>query len=194
MIWYCQKFYFPQIRCTCTIIASFKPIPILVPFGHTTYFSSFLPFLCILIHSLMFTLVTRESVSKVGSRRQTGFCVCSGLFFAKLPFVSTFPNWRFETEGRVWPWAPLNPVLLAPEPPLLFQASPLFPLLSHFAGPRPIKVMMIKFLGSSLAIRFGIRIFWRFDSFFLQIKTFSGDFVLLSSSFVQVCLGSAHLR
>ena len=29
-------------------------------------------------------------------------------------------------KQSVWPWAPLNPILLAPEPPLLIRASPLF--------------------------------------------------------------------
>ena len=137
MIWYCQKFYFPQIRCTCTIIASFKPIPILVPFGHTTYFSSFLPFLCILIHSLMFTLVTRESVSKVGSRRQTGFCVCSGLFLQNSPLSLRFQIGVLRRRGASGPEPAQPRSARARIPPfryesLLFSSSSTFYRLGAF--------------------------------------------------------------
>ena len=135
MIWYCQKFYFPQIRCTCTIIASFKPIPILVPFGHTTYFSSFLPFLCILIHSLMFTLVTRESVSKVGSRRQTGFCVCSGLFLQNSPLSLRFQIGVLRRRGASGPEPRSTPFCSHLSPPFCFEPL-LFFLFSRISPAR----------------------------------------------------------
>ena len=50
----------------------------------------------------------------------------SGLLVPKLPFVSWFQIWRFETEGRVWPWARSTPFCARPNPPFSIRVSPLF--------------------------------------------------------------------
>ena len=68
----------------------------------------------------------RESSWKWAFDAHPGFSVSSGLLFPKLPFVSWLQIWRFETEGRVWPWARSTPFCARPNPPFSIQVSPLF--------------------------------------------------------------------
>ena len=68
----------------------------------------------------------RESSWKWAFDAHPGFSVSSSLLFPKLPFVSWLQIWRFETEGRTWPWACSTPFCARPNPPFSIRVSPLF--------------------------------------------------------------------
>ena len=108
-----------------SLLQSFPPAILLTPLPIHLHIESCSAFLCFFP---LTTLVTqmRESSWKWAFDAHPGFSVSSGLLFPKLPFVSWLQIWRFETEGRVWPWARSTPFCARPNPPFSIRVSPLF--------------------------------------------------------------------
>ena len=116
----------------------------------------------------MFTLVTRESVSKVGSRRQTGFCVCSGLFLQNSPLSLRFQIGVLRRRGASGPEPRSTPFCSHLSPPFVSSLSSFSSSLA-FCRPEAYKSDDDQVSG-----QFSCHSFW--DTHILEIR-----FVLLTN-------------